>query len=195
MKKLLLITGDIAAGKTTFSDLLARRYGVPVFQKDRVKEVMTDVLGFQGRAESKALSKAAVEVMGHIFAGLAAAGGDLVLEANFREAELEKLQAMAEEQGYRVLTLVLYGDGEVLHQRYLRRAREENRHPVHLTNPLEDKEEFLALARWVREEPVPGEKLVIEASDFSYQEDPNILAKVDAFMKDEQISGKETEKE
>lgn len=194
MKKLLLITGDLAAGKTTFSDLLAKRYGVPVFQKDRVKEVMTDVLGFRDRAESKALSRAAVEVMGHIFSGLAAAGGDLILEANFREAELEKLHAAAGEHGYRVLTLVLYGDGEVLHRRYLRRAREENRHPVHLTNPLEKQEDFLALVRWVHEEPVPGEKLVIDAGDFSYQSDPVLLARIDAYM-ERILSGKETEKE
>ena len=36
MKKLLLITGDIAAGKSTFSKILAERYRVAVFQKDTV---------------------------------------------------------------------------------------------------------------------------------------------------------------
>ena len=33
MKRLLLITGDIAAGKTTFSNQLAQRYSVAVFQR------------------------------------------------------------------------------------------------------------------------------------------------------------------
>ncbi len=40
MKKLLLITGDIAAGKSTFSKILSARYSAAVFQKDTVKEIL-----------------------------------------------------------------------------------------------------------------------------------------------------------
>ncbi|MDE7478751.1 MAG: deoxynucleoside kinase [Lachnospiraceae bacterium] len=39
MKKLLLITGDIAAGKSTFSKILSKRYCTTVFQKDTIKEI------------------------------------------------------------------------------------------------------------------------------------------------------------
>ena len=46
MKKLLLITGDIAAGKTTFSKILSKRYSAAVFQKDSIKEVLGDTIGF-----------------------------------------------------------------------------------------------------------------------------------------------------
>ena len=67
MKKLLLITGDIAAGKSTFSKILAERYRVAVFQKDTVKEILGDSIGFRDREENKRLSNAAVETMCHIF--------------------------------------------------------------------------------------------------------------------------------
>ncbi len=67
MKKILLITGDIAAGKTTFSKILSARYGAAVFQKDTVKEVLGEWIGFQNREENKALSNAAIDVMCHIF--------------------------------------------------------------------------------------------------------------------------------
>lgn len=43
MKKLLLITGDIAAGKTTFSKILSQRYCAAVFQKDTVKEILEQI--------------------------------------------------------------------------------------------------------------------------------------------------------
>ena len=49
MKRLLLITGDIAAGKTTFSNQLAQRYSVAVFQKDTIKEILGDNIGFRDR--------------------------------------------------------------------------------------------------------------------------------------------------
>ena len=42
MKKLLLITGDIAAGKTTFSKILSAIYGAAVFQKETVKQILGD---------------------------------------------------------------------------------------------------------------------------------------------------------
>lgn len=182
MKKLLLITGDIAAGKSTFSEILSERYHIAVFQKDTVKEILGDSIGFRNREENKKLSNAAVETMCHIFSQIAATGGDVILEANFHEAELEKLHSIAQEKEYDVLTLVLRGDAEVLYRRYLHRMKEENRHPVHLTTTLDVKEDFVKVAERIRKEKVMGETLVIDAADFSYQEDSAVLERIDAFM-------------
>ena len=63
MKRLLLITGDIAAGKTTFSNQLAQRYSVAVFQKDTIKEILGDNIGFRDREENRKLSNAAVQLI------------------------------------------------------------------------------------------------------------------------------------
>lgn len=57
--ELLLITGDIAAGKSTFSEILSKRYNIVAFQKDTVKEVLGDSIGFHNREENKRLSDAA----------------------------------------------------------------------------------------------------------------------------------------
>jgi len=183
LKKLLLITGDIAAGKTTFSRILSERYCAAVFQKDSIKEVLGDTIGFHNREENKRLSNATLGVMFHIFSQIAPMGGDLILEANFHEHELEKLHSIAGENQYKVLTIVLRGNAEVLYQRYLHRMKEENRHPVHLSTTLDVKEDFLKTAQWVRNERIVGEALEIDASDFSYQENPATLAQIDAFMK------------
>ena len=71
MKKLLLITGDIAAGKSTFSKILSARYGAATFQKDTIKEVLADRIGFHNREENKALSNAAIDIMRHVFSQIA----------------------------------------------------------------------------------------------------------------------------
>lgn len=55
MGKLLLVTGDIAAGKSTFSEILSKRYSIAAFQKDAVKEVLGDTIGFHNREENKRL--------------------------------------------------------------------------------------------------------------------------------------------
>ncbi len=183
MKKLLLITGDIAAGKTTFSKILSARYGAVVFQKDTVKEVLGDCIGFHNREENKALSNAAVDIMCHIFFQISQTKADLILEANFHERELKKLHRIAEENQYDVLTLVLRGDADVLYERYMHRIHAENRHPVHLTTTLDVKEDFKKIAAFIRKEEVVGETLTIEATDFTYQEDMVLLKQIDDFMK------------
>lgn len=185
MKKLLLITGDIAAGKSTFSNILSKRYHAAVFQKDSIKEVLGDTIGFQNREENKKLSNATMGIMFHIFSQMTAAGGDLILEADFHEHELEKLHFIANQNQYEVLTIVLRANPEVLYQRYLHRMNEEDRHPVHLSTTLDMKENFLKTAEWIRNEKVIGKTLVIEASDFSYQQDPAVLNQIDSFMKGE----------
>lgn len=183
MKKLLLITGDIAAGKSTFSKILSERYCTAVFQKDTIKEILGDHIGFHNREENKILSNATIEIMCHVFSQIAVSGNDVILEANFHEEELKKLHAIAHERQYDVLTLVLRGNADVLYNRYIHRMNEENRHPVHLSTTLDVKEDFIKVAEWIRNEKVIGKKLVIEATDFSYQEDVEVLKQIDSFMK------------
>lgn len=182
MQKLLLITGDIAAGKSTFSQILSRRYRVAVFQKDTIKEILGDYIGFRNREENKILSDTTIGLMCHVFSRIALTDNSVILEANFHESELRKLHSIAEENRYEVLTIVLRGDPEVLYHRYMHRMNEENRHPVHLSTTLDVKEDFLRSAEWIRKEKVIGKTLTIEATDFSYQEDPTVLRKIDSFM-------------
>ena len=60
--------------------------------------------------------------------------------------------------------------------------KEENRHPVHLSTILDVKEDFIRTAEWIRKEKVIGKKIIIEATDFSYQENPAVLEQIDLFM-------------
>ena len=183
MKKLLLITGDIAAGKSTFSKILSERYCAAAFQKDTIKEILGDHIGFHNREENKILSNAAIEIMCHIFSQIAVTGHNVILEANFHENELKNLHSIAHERQYDVLTLVLRGNADVLYNRYIHRMNEENRHPVHLATTLDVKEDFVKVAKWIRNERIIGGKLVIEATDFSYQKDMEIIKQIDFFMK------------
>ena len=121
MKKLLLIMGDLACGKSTFANILSKRYGTSVFGKDFIKEVLGDTIGFTNREENLKLSKATMELMFFLFSEFAKLDKPLILEANFHTGELKHLHKIAEKQGYEVLTLVLRGDVEILHQRYLHR--------------------------------------------------------------------------
>ena len=182
MKKLLLIMGDLATGKSTFAGQLSRRYAANVFYKDTIKEVLGDTIGFRDREENLKLSRATGELMAFLFGEFAKLGKDLILESNFRPAELEKLHRMAGEYGYEVLTLILQGDPEVLHRRYLHRIHHENRHPVHLSTTFEAFEDFREYLLRSRGAAVPGEVIRVDANDFSYQQDGELLRAIDRFL-------------
>lgn len=184
MKKLLLITGDLATGKSTFANILSKRYDTNVFFKDSIKEVLGNTIGFSNREENKKLSKATMELMFFIFSEFGKLGKNLVLESNFHTAELETLHKIAYKNNYEVLTLVLRGDVEILHKRYLNRMQNENRHSVHLSTTLDVFDDFKKCTIYLRSEKIPGNTVNINADDFSYQTDKEILARIDKFMKD-----------
>lgn len=181
MKKLLLITGDLATGKSTFAGQLSQRYGCAAFCKDNIKEILGDTVGYSNREENLKLSVATAAVMLHIFERIAPLGRDLILEANFRTTELEKLHNVAEGFGYSVLTLVLRAELDTLHKRYLYRKYNENRHHVHLSTSSDDFEDFKGYIEGNRREEIPGRVLDICADDFSYQTNEETLRSIDDF--------------
>jgi len=182
MKKLLLIMGDLATGKSTFAGILSRRYQVNVFYKDAFKETLGDTIGFTNREENLKLSVASAALMRMVFKEFCLLGKDLILESNFRQSELELLQKIAEEHGYQVLTIALHADLPLLHQRFLHRLNNENRHAVHACGGFEAYPVFEQYIRAQRNLTIPGNYLEVNANTFDYQQDPHLLHRLDTFM-------------
>lgn len=181
-KKLLLITGDIATGKSTFANILSQRYNTNVFFKDSLKEVLGDTIGFSNREENKKLSNASMELMLFIFSEFAKLGKALILESNFHRTELEKLHKIAQDNAYDVLTIVLYGDAKILHKRYLNRMYNENRHPVHLSTTIDNFDDFKKCSEYFANMEVPGRSIRINTDDFMYQSNEEIIQQIDKYM-------------
>ena len=178
MKKLLLITGDLACGKSTFGEILAKRYNSAAFYKDKIKEILGDTIGFASREDNLRLSQATMEIMTHIFLEAAKVGSDLILEANFKEGEMERIYAMAKDAGYDMLTLVMRADMDIIYKRFMNRIENENRHPVHISgfDGYDSLKHYIDLGR---EQKCFGNILKIDANDFEYQSD---FKEIDRFM-------------
>lgn len=183
MSKLLLVMGDLATGKSTFSDILSKRYDTNVFNKDSIKEVLGDTIGFSNREENLKLSRATMELMLFVFSEFTKLNKNLILESNFHKEDLERLYEIASDNNYEVLVLVLRGDVNILHKRYLNRIYNENRHPVHLSTTFDIFDDFKEYIEDARKEKIDGNVIHINADDFSYQSDEALLSKIDEFMK------------
>ena len=136
MKTLILITGDLATGKSTLAKRLSQKIKALCFTKDVLKEILSDDIGFSCRQENKNLSIASVDIMKHIFCQYAFLEQDLILEANFHKPEIIALKTLAKQLNYKIFLFFLQGETNQLFQKFTSRIKEQGRHPTHCTDDI-----------------------------------------------------------
>lgn len=129
MHKLILITGDLASGKSTLAASLSESLQIPFLTKDSLKEIACDAIDFTNREENRRLSVSAMNSMIYVFEQSAKVGQDMILEANFRSEEVLRIKQICDEYSYSVVLLALTGDINLLYQRFLDRL--PTRHKAH----------------------------------------------------------------
>ena len=122
MNKLIIISGDLASGKSTLASSLSAKYYIPCLTKDKMKEILADDIGFTNRSDNVRLSHGAVDQMLYIFEQCAKVGADLILEANFHQMEMSLLYRLVHRYNYQSCLIVLYGDKHLLYERFLARV-------------------------------------------------------------------------
>ena len=83
MAKLIVFTGGLATLKTTLSKQISKDLGILCLNKDDLKAVLVDHIGFQNREENKKLSVATVQAMIERSHHAKLAGQNIIIEANF----------------------------------------------------------------------------------------------------------------
>lgn len=182
MKKLILVNGDLATGKSHFAIILKERYGIPLYTKDGFKESLADQTNCQTKEDSHKLSLLAMQKILDIFEDTAIKGDNLILEANFHEENLSNLLRIASKYNYEILNLNLVGSTDVLYRRYMHRLKCEPRHIVHSFNNLDDYETFKTYTENRQKEKLLDNTITINTDDFSYQKDASLLGHIDSFM-------------
>ena len=182
MKKLILVNGDVAAGKSHLAVIIKERFNLPLFTKDEYKEALAETHPYRNYEESHLLSLMAMDQLFESFEKCAKEGKDVVLEANFRGEHLDRLEKINKQYSYQILNIDLTGSVEVLHQRYVNRILHENRHPVHVVNDLRDFEKFKEYTLSRRNERKIGKVIIVNADDFSYQTDEKLFKQIEDFL-------------
>lgn len=152
MSKIIIISGDLAAGKSALAKRLSRHFEIPYFQKSRLKEILGEEIEFEGVDKNKMVSRGAMDILVHLASRFAKVKGSVILEANFHQDDLEKIQRECSFANHKVDLVYLTGDIDVLYERFLYREMYQNRHPVHLTHPLQNLDEFSDYVNKLRKE-------------------------------------------
>ncbi len=181
MSKILVITGDLATGKSTFANIISKKFKVLLLTKDRVKEILGDNIGFNNREENLKLSNATMALLFYVLEQSVKVNECLILEANFKENDFKRL---AEIVSYdQILVLNLTADYDILYERFMKRINNENRHIVHQSAGLTNKNKFIDYLAKGRSIDLAKYRVInISANDFSYQNDENIYKTIKEFF-------------
>jgi len=129
--KLIIIAGMPATGKSTIAAQLTKYFGLPVFEKDAIKECLFDTIGFECYAEKRQLDVAANMVLLQQIERMLSVGCSLIVDNNFDEESAAKLKELLERYPVECITLFLTGDPQTLYDRYFERDSQGRRHLGH----------------------------------------------------------------
>jgi len=183
MKKLILVNGDVATGKSHYAEILKQKFNIPLYTKDEYKEYMADKTNCCTKDDSHKLSILAMDHLCDIFIENATKGTDLILEANFHEDYLSKIENIAKTYDYKILCIDLVAKTKIIYERYINRIRFENRHKVHTLNSLLDYEKFKSYVESRKFEKTLQNTIIVNADNFEYQKDQTLFSQIEAFLK------------
>ena len=178
MRKVILIGGDLASGKSTLSYSISKRFNVSCFNKDILKEIFAEDIETHNREENKKLSVSSFKILKYLALQNVS---PMILESNFKDYEMEELIKILYEHDYDILSLRLTGDFETLHKRFIARLS-MNRNPIHKSVDLSKLQDFIDANMKLRNTKYYGEVIDIDATSFDYQNDEHLFERIKDFL-------------
>lgn len=135
-KKIIIIEGYLAAGKSTFALQLSKAFHIPYLMKDTFKIALCKNITVANRAESSMFSMVTFDGMMYAAERMLETDIPLILEGNFAPAGVKKvdeagtIKRLIDRYHYASLDFHLTGDTQVLHQRFLKREKTAERGEV-----------------------------------------------------------------
>lgn len=126
-KKLIVIEGYLASGKSTFALQLSKSINVPYLIKDTFKIAICKNISIANRNESSLFSAVTFDAMMYVTERMLETGNPLILEGNFVPVGVKKvdeagvMKQLIEKYEYTPLTFKFTGDTQVLHKRFIER--------------------------------------------------------------------------
>lgn len=172
-KKIIIVEGYLASGKSTFALHLSKAAGVPCFIKDTFKIALCKSIDVADRAENSRFSTVAFDAMMYVTERMMESGYPFILEGNFVPAGVKKadesmvIKQFIHKYGYAALTFKFRGNTRVLHQRFVEREKSPDRGKVNTLGFEPSYEDFDGWCHNLDNFHAGGEMVTVDTTDFS----------------------------
>lgn len=141
---LIIVAGMPATGKTTLSKKIAHALGMPLLEKDEIKEEMYKILGYSGLEDRRVDDIVSNNILLRCTENILRSGTSLLIVNNFDKEMIGQVQELVDSTGCNCVLVFLDGNPDVLYERYVERDATHSRHTVH--------------ELWDRYPPLPGDE-------------------------------------
>ncbi len=126
-RKIIIVEGYLAGGKSTFALMLSKALSIPYLIKDTFKSALCSSVPITDAALSSRFSAVTFDAMMYVTERLMETGLPMIIEGNFVPAGLKKtdeagaIRAQIDKYAYQALTYKFMGDTGILYRRYIER--------------------------------------------------------------------------
>lgn len=130
---IIVVTGTSATGKTILSKKLAKKFNLPLINKDEIKELLFDCLGTKDEEWAVRLGVTSFELSYLLVEKLCQTGKAFIVEGNFEDKFATKIFSdLKTKYNYKIIQLYCHAPEEILYKRYIERDNSGKRHPGHI---------------------------------------------------------------
>jgi deoxyadenosine/deoxycytidine kinase len=172
-KKIIIVEGYLASGKSTFTRSLSKEINVPYLIKDTFKIALCDNFPITNREDSSRFSAVTFDGMMYVTERLMEVGYPIIIEGNFVPPDMKKvdeagvIKALIDKYTYQSLTYKFMGDTKVLYERYIERDKLPERGDANRDFEEVPYERFSQYCYNLDKFSVGGEVIKVDTTDFS----------------------------
>ncbi len=172
-KKIIVIEGYLASGKSTFALQLSKALNVPYLIKDTFKIALCKNISVGSRIESSIFSTVTFDGMMYVTERILETNNPIIIEGNFVPAGVKKIDEastikhLIAKYNYISLDFKFMGNTQILHQRFLKREETVERGEV---NKIGMDVPFGTFNQWCRNLDnfdIGGETIQVDTTNFS----------------------------
>lgn len=185
MNKLILIAGASATGKSRYAKHFIDSLKIPLISKDSIREVMHDGLHFDAGTveQTQYYGACAYKLLFHFAECLMKSGVDVCLESSFTNQGKDIILSLLETYHYESMTIFLHAPLELLHQRFIKREKTEERHMGLSHGVYNDFETYRKVAIHQTEFDLGDKRLEVDVSDWDKVDYGYIDSEIKEFIK------------
>ena len=187
-KNIIIITGELAAGKTTYGKKFSEELKIPFLSKDEIKEILFDSFGdvnldYESKRKIGASSYA---VFYHIIEQQMKVGLPIIAESNFVKESIPIIKNLLNKYDYKNITIRFEADLMTLHKRFLKREYSNERHMGLVSNGVfDDFKNFEKTAIKSKEFKINDNEILVDTTDFSKVDFDGIIEDIRKYIEEE----------